>query len=309
MNVGGNLPNRLRNWFGMLAFLSLLIAGLAFGATRVLATGLERDAVADAGSAASSVIRPALEPRDVATPMSGERYASLRDTVRRRVMTGDVTSVEIWNDDGTIVFADNRDRLGQEVPAMRALVHDAHVEGSRTIVEGDTFRALVSIGVGDVAAVVEIDRPHDDIVARAERWLPWTRRGISAAVVFLGLYVAAVAASLIGRRRRAAAANTLPTRVPSGNAAPIEEAHVNVRRRKSDHPDRPRTDGPAYTQPGFREQVEARLSAESELASAREALAAAEVERQRLQQRLDQAESELEDARRRLAELGATAGR
>jgi hypothetical protein len=311
MKIDPRLPNRLRSAFGTLAFLSIAVATIAFGASFVLRSGLEKDAVAEAGKVAGTIVQPALDPQDVLQPMTGDRYAALRQIVRKRVLAPPVTSIEIWNEDGTIVFADRRSRVGEQVPAMRAAIHDAKIEGSSKLVEGDTFRALVGIGVGDAAAVVELDRPMAGIEETADRWLPWVRRGMQAAVVFLALWVAAVALSLIARRGRARQAEQLPQKIRTGNAPPTpeEDAHVNVRRRKTDRPDGVSPDAPAYMQPGFREHLEARREAEDALSNLQQALRASELDRERLQQRLEQTEAELQEARRRLAELGATAGR
>ncbi len=311
MTIEPRLANRLRNAFGTLAFLSLAVAAIAFGASFVLRSGLEKEAIAQAGTLANTIVQPALDPNDVAAPMTGDRYRTIRHLVRKRVLEPPVTSVEIWNGDGTIVFADEKSRVGEQVPAMKSVIHDATIEGSTDVVEGDTFRALVGVGVGDASLVVELDRPMAAIDDTADRWLPWVRRGMQAAVAFLALWVAAVALSVVARRGRAKQADQLPQKVETGNAPPAHEqdAHVSVRRRKTDRPDGVSPDAPAYMQPGFREHLDARREAEDALSNAQQALRASELDRERLQQRLDQTESELQEARTRLAELGATAGR
>jgi hypothetical protein len=311
MRLDPNLANRLRRLFGSLAFVCLLVAGLAYAATWVVRTGLEREAVAEAGKLAGSVLQPELTRADLEAPVPAARYAELRDVVRKRMLEGPVTSVEVWNADGTIVFADRRARLGEQVPTMRPTIHDATIQGSMKLVEGDTFRSLVGVGIaGDASAVVEIDRSYPALVAEAgRRWQPWVRRGVSAAVALLVLYVLAVAASYAQRRRRAGDVDKLPEPTRSGNAAPAEDAHLSVRRRKSDAPETAGPNAPPYMQPGFREHLEARRQAEDALVAAQQALNASELERQRLHQRLTQTEGELEEARRRLADLGATAGR
>jgi hypothetical protein len=332
MTMSPHLPGRLRGWFGTLAFASLVVAGVAYGATIVVRIGLEREAVADAGTLANSIVAPALRPADLDAPIRGERYQSLLSTMRRRVLKPPVTSIEIWKPDGTIVFADRRSLLGQRVPSMRASLHDAHVRGSLRLTEGDTFRALIGVAVGDASAVVEVDRPASGIAEQAGRWRPWVPRGLRAAAAFLVLYGLSVAASLFTRRRRARDAVRLPTRkggTPS--ASPVEDSRLNVRRRRSDRqptdrsaptdppgppgsrggpgpPGPPGSTVPAYMQPGFREHLEARREAEDALTSARQALSASESERQRLRERLEQIESELEEARRRAADHRATTG-
>jgi hypothetical protein len=316
MTLDDKMPNRLRSWFGTLAFLALVVAGLAYGATWVVRAGLERDAVADAGRAAETVIRPALHREDATRAITGARYAELRATIRARIINPPVTSVEIWNEDGTIVFATDRSLVGQRTESMRTTIHDARIRGSMKAVEGDAFRALVGVGLpGGDAVVVEVDRPYASITAQANgRWHPWVERGIRAAIVFLLLYGLAVALSTAQKRRRARAVDALPepARAQHDVPAPAEDAPVAVRRRKSERTESepsPAADAPAYMQPGFREHLEARREAEDALVRVQHALDASELERQRLQDRLTHAEGELADARRRLSDLGATADR
>ena len=313
MRPGTTLPNRLRSWFGTFAFLALLVAGLAYGATWVARIGLEKDAVTAAARVANTVIRPALHPADATAPLGDRRYAELRQTVVRRVVEPPVDGVTIWNENGMVLFDLRRSRLGQTFDGMRDAIHDAKIQGSLHRVDGDTFRAFVGVGLpGGDALVVEVDRPYASIAAQADRrWHPWIARGVEAAIAFAALYVIAVALSIADKRRRARVVDKLPEPQRSPNAAPkpTEEAHVSVRRRHTDSRDGAGPDAPAYMQPGFREHTEARREAEDALVRAHQALDASEMERQRLQDRLTQAELELADARRRLAELGATAGR
>jgi hypothetical protein len=313
MRPGTTLPNRLRSWFGTFAALALLVAGLAYGATLVVRIGLEKDAVAAAGRVADTVIRPALHRTDATAPLADRRYADLRQTVVKRVIAPPVDAVTIWNENGMVMFDLRRSRLGQTFDGMRDTIHDAKIQGSLRDVEGETFRAFVGVGLpGGDAVVVEVDRPYASITAQADRrWHPWIARGIQAAVAFAALYVIAVALSIADKRRRARVVEKLPEPQRSSNAAPkpTEEAHVSVGRRHTDDRGGSAPDAPAYMQPGFREHAEARREAEDALVRAHQALDASELERQRLQDRLTQAETELADARRRLAELGATAGR
>ncbi|HEY3263736.1 MAG TPA: hypothetical protein VGK12_01120 [Actinomycetota bacterium] len=303
------LFNGLRSWLGMLTFLSLLVAGLAYGASWVARMGLEKDAVAETGRLAGSVIEPALTREDVQSPITGARYDELRTLIQDRVLRPSITSLEIWNPDGTIVFADRSSLVGERVPEMRDRIHNVLGGDSRTIVEGDTLRALVGIGLsGGPSAVVEIDRSYAALVAQArEPWDPWVARGLRGAAVLFALYLVAVGVSIVLRRRRASVLEERPkpARPPVAAPPPKAEAKAGARRRK--HDDRPAE--PAYTQPGFREQLEAQRAAEDALVSTKQELDASEVERQRLQQRLARAELELRQARSPQSESGATTGR
>jgi hypothetical protein len=255
------------------------------------------------------VIQPAVTREDVQGPMTGARYDELLALVRERVLRPSITSIEIWNRDGTIVFADRPSLVGERVPEMRETIDDVRTGGSTTLVEGDTLRALVGIGLsGGPAAVVEIDRSYTALVERArERWDPWVDRGVRGAAILLVPYLVAVGLSIVQRRRRARALDKRPKPVRAPSTAPPPEAKekAGARRRKSD--DRP--DAPAYTQPGFREHLEAQRAAEDALVSTTQALGASEVERKRLEQRLARTEHELKETRGRQTETDATAGR
>lgn len=303
------LFNGLRSWLGMLTFLSLLVAGLAYGASWVARMGLEKDALAETGRVAGSVIEPALTREDVQGPMTGARYDEFRTLVQDRVLRPSITSVEIWNADGTIVFSDRSSLVGERVPEMRDRIHTVLGGESRTIVEGDTLRALAAIGLsGGPSAVVEIDRSYAALIEQArEPWDPWVVRGLRGAAVLFALYLVAVGLSIVLRRRRASVLHERPrpARPPVAAPAPKAEANAGARRRKND--DRPPE--PAYTQPGFREQIEAQRAAEDALVSTKQALDASELERQRLQQRLARAELELRQSRSPQSETGATTGR
>jgi hypothetical protein len=323
------LVNGARNWFGTLAFLALLVAGLAYAAVLIERVGLERDAIAEAGKLARSVIQPALTGEDLDGPMSGGRYAEMRALVKRRVLRPPVSSVEIWNKDDTVVFADRAGLVGNRSSSMLDALHDAR-SGAATHVEGDTLQVLVGIHVdGGGDAVVEIDRSNAAIVEQArEHWNPWVARALRAAVILLALYVVAVALSIVLRRRRARAGERLPKGLPKtarrtgpktgpqtapkpaakSNAAPAPAAAAAKAEPVADgrKTKAPAPVVPPYVQPGFRENVEARREAEAALVSTKQALEASEGRREHLQKRLTKAESELEDAKRRLGELDPT---
>jgi hypothetical protein len=301
-----NMLNGLRSWLGMLTFLSLLVAGLAYGASWVARMGLEKDAVAETGRLAGSVIEPALTRDDVAAPVSGTRYDELRTLVHDRVSRPSITSVEIWNQDGSIVFADRSSLAGERVPEMRDTIHDVRTDGPTTLVEGDILRAFVAIGLsGGPAAVVEIDRSYTALVEQArEPWDPWVARGLRGAVVLFALYLVAAGLSIVQRRRRAHAREELPKKSLPRTPAPAAKTEANAgthRRKRDDHAGQP-----AYTHPGFREHLEARRAAEDALISTKQALDASEADRQHLKQRLARTELELKQARGPRSETGAT---
>jgi len=334
MTFARDLPRRLRSLFGTVTFLALAIAAVGFGATWVVRIGLERDAVAEAGKVAGTVLEPALTTDDVRRPVTGARYTQIRRLVQAKVVGDGVGSVEIWRADGTVVFALHRGLIGEAPATMRTVVHDTLSRGSSKIVEGDTFRALVAIRPSaDVGAVVELDRSYAAMTASASRWRPWTDRGVGAAIVCFVLYLLCVVASFVEKRTRAKPTMELPEHlrrsdsprrrrsdadadaepevdpIPTrATAGAIQDSHVSVRSRPAAGDEAP-ANVPAYMQPGFRDQMLAKRHTEEALGTVQQALATSEQERTRLQERLRAAEAELERTRGGPTDSGATAGR
>ena len=265
----------LRALWATLAVICLLGAGVAYGVTRYRLMELEQQAGRDARKLAVDVIQPALTRADVSAPIRGDRLEQVRSAIQTEVLEGPVGSIRIWSGDGTIVFADDPKVIGEQDPAIREQMHTPSagttVHGFTT---GDRFHSLVVMHIGKPPTLmaVELVRSHEALVAEAkEPWYPWVARSIQFAIAFAVLWVVTwvgFAAFGIVRRgvaqRRADAAKEPPP-VP-GNRAGV-----------------PDEDLPAYMQPGFQQEVEARRQAEVEAAAAR-------AERDELARRLQQAQ-------------------
>jgi hypothetical protein len=281
------LGSKLRSLWAMLVMILLLVAGVALGATRYIQSDLERDATRDARKVVTDVIGPMLVPADAASPIRGPRYEALLAAVEEHVLAGPINRVRLWRADGTILFADDPDLVGQRDPEMRDEIHAAVAGTAESWVAGARFRTLTSVRVGDppVVLAVELDRSHPAIVEQSrERWYPWAIRAGVGAGISLGLYVATVLvfALLDALVRRRAARRRDPAR----------NGHSGRGRASTQEPDESL---PIYMQPGFQEEVQARHRTQ-------EALAAAERERRDLRDRARQLEAELEEAKRRLEE-------
>ena len=264
-----------------LAVILLVGAGAAYGVTRYLQNDLEADATKDARKLSVDVLQPLLIPADAQDPVRGTRYDELRSAVEQRVLAGPITAVHLWATDGTILFADRRELVGDREPAMRDDIHAVIAGTSRSSVEGDRFRTLTVLEIGSPPTLVaaELVRSHTAIVeASKETWYPWVRRGIAGAIACAVLYVlTAIAFLVVGMlasrsadRRKAPEAS--PAR-PHRSAAPVRDEDL-----------------PAYMQPGFQEEVEARRRIEEELTATRH-------ERDALRERVQRLEAELAGAR------------
>jgi hypothetical protein len=78
MRLDPNLPDRLRRRLGRLAFLGAIVVGVAYAATWAVRTGLERDALAEAGNMAGSVVQPELDRADLQGPCPARGTRSWR---------------------------------------------------------------------------------------------------------------------------------------------------------------------------------------------------------------------------------------
>jgi hypothetical protein len=283
------LGRELRALWGTLAAVFVLGAGVAYGATWYTQGGLETEATRDARRLAIDVLQPMLVPSDAASPIRGERYEQLLGYVDERVLAGPINRVRLWRPDGTIVFADDPSFVGRRDPGMRDDIHAVIAGTSESVVQGDRFRTLTLVRLGEppVLVAVELSRSHSAIVERArDRWYPWAiRAGVAAGVCVVLYIVTVIGFGLFG---------ALKGRVrPVGRKEPAQpgrktlQGHAAAKAKEADVP--------AYMMPGFQEQVQARQRAEDSLETL-------ERERNDLRERVRRLESELEEAKRGLPE-------
>lgn len=265
----------LRALWATLAVICLLGAGVAYGVTRYRLMEIEEQAGRDARKLAVDVIEPAITTGDVSAPIRGERLAEVRSAIEGRALEGPVNAIRIWSADGTIVFADDPKVIGEQDPGIREEIHAPNAGTTvHTFTTGERFHSLVVMHIGKPPTLmaVELVRPHAALVAKAQDpWYPWVARAIKFAIAFAVLYVVTwvgfAAYGIVRRRvsRRRAEAAKEPPVIPGRRAGVSDE------------------DLPAYMQPGFQSEVEARRQAEAEAASAR-------AERDELARRLRQAQ-------------------
>ncbi|HEX5951133.1 MAG TPA: hypothetical protein VFZ96_09025, partial [Actinomycetota bacterium] len=143
-----NRGRELRALWATLAVICLLVAGVAYGATRYLQSELEADATRDARKLTNEVLEPLLTANDASAPLHGDRYDQLLAAVRERVLAGPVTGVVLWAQDGTVLFADERQLVGEQRTKMREELHSAIAGSSTSAVEDGEFRTLTSMRVG-----------------------------------------------------------------------------------------------------------------------------------------------------------------
>jgi len=263
----------LRALWATLAVICLLGAGVAYGVTRYRLYELEQQATREARRLAVDVIEPALTPNDISAPMRGDRQAQMRALVESKVLTDPIKAVRIWSGDGQVVFADDPKLIAEREPAMRDDIHTLTAgTAAHGSVTGERFRTLVVMHVGKSQTLMaaELIRSHTSLIAKAkDPWYPWIARAIRFAIAFAVLYVvtwvAFAAFDVVRRRVERQRAEAKKQDVAAGRRAPVAVEDL-----------------PAYMQPGFQQEVEARRHAEAEAASAR-------AERDELARRLEEA--------------------
>jgi hypothetical protein len=287
MIVRSKLSGEIRAWWATLTAICLLGAAVAYGVTWYRQGELEREATRDARRLVVDSLQPVLTPADLEDPIRGERYEQLAAEVDDHLLGGPINVVVIWRDDGTILFADDPARVGQKEPEVRDEIHAVAAGTSEGMVDGERFRVFTSLRVGEDGelAAVEVGRSHAAIVAEAQDpWYPWVKRGLILAVVFAALYVATgIFFAVLGR---------LDARSARAGSAPSERQPSRAEKKARPAPD---ADLPAYMQPGFQEEMQARRRVEEELE-------AVEKERDSLRARVRHLESELESQRARPSE-------
>lgn len=273
----------LRALWATLTGILLLLGGVAYAANLYFASELERGATRDARKLAIDVIQPLLSPADASAPIRGARYDQILASLEENVLAGPINRVRLWRADGTILFADDPSLVGSREADMRDDIHAVTAGTSESQVQGDRFRTLTSIRVGEPAILlaVELGRSHEALVEPAsERWNPWVVRAGVAAGVCVALYVAtAVFFSVFGAMKRRPKTEKLKSR----------DAERGGRKAQKDA-EPADAELPPYMQAGFQDEFQSRKRAE-------EALAAAERQRDALVERVRVLELELETAR------------
>lgn len=263
-----NRGRELRALWATLAVICLLGAGAAYGATRYLQSELEADATQDARKLTNEVLEPLLSAKEVSAPVRGDHYGALLAEVRGRVLAGPITGIRLWAQDGTVLFSDDRQMVGERDARMREDLHASIAGSSESVVEGDEFHTLTSMRVGQPPTIVtaELIRSHAAIVEESrEQWYPWVGRGLTAAGVLAVLWiVTAIAFSVVGvAQARRVEHRKVEVAAPARRA---ERVTAQVAVAPAAGPGLPASDEdlPAYMRPGFREEVEARRRMEME---------------------------------------------
>jgi hypothetical protein len=256
------------------AFLFALGAALAVWAS-INARGEAIDqASADTGITARTELAPLLQPRDLNSPITGQRAEDLAAGIERSITSiGPVEEVRIFSALGRILYADEPRFVGTRPSYLRNLTFEVASGEQQQLLRDGRLQTYVPIWLspgGDVA-VAELSQPLDPIVSEAtSQWY----RIVGGAALLLLLSLGMVMAS---------------TRAPARSTVPVQVYRTVPYRAPLDPRPTPTGEAPIYQQPGFRELEEQRQDAE------RRAMA--------IEENFRAVQARLKDAQRQVKEL------
>ncbi len=209
--------------------------------------------VAQARSIADSSLSLVFEPSDVTAPVAAVRAAELTTQIQSVVVDpSDFDQITVYSPEGTILYSTEVGRIGNELPGesdrIKAALKDTpqitNYQGNISIMLPLVFRS----GVGD-PAVVQLTRPDTPIATAAA---PWNTNAVFlfAMLIVLGLAVFGVA------RLLSVVANSPERAAELPRAVAVAQQPVRA----------------AASQPGMREEAEARRRAEDRATAAEEHL-------------------------------------
>jgi hypothetical protein len=161
---------------------------------------LTEEATASGQALVEAALVPELTVADALHPATDVRYAEIAGAVDRQILAdGTISSVTIWSPDGTILFAEDTQLVGQQVRSMRVPILDVLQGQARSELVRDSLRTLVPVQLGEGASVaVEFDRAGAPVRSAAD---PWRLMGlIAAAGAVLAALLLARSFSRLGRR-------------------------------------------------------------------------------------------------------------
>jgi signal transduction histidine kinase len=175
--------------FALTSFLVFVLVGVAITYFRAadLREREEQAAMSRAELIADEMVSPLLTSRLLATPLTGERYATVNLVVdRAKSNDPGIERVKIWGLDGTILYADEASLVGNHPEPEEDLleaIEEGEVESEISDLSGDentaergladrlfeTYVPVRETDGGPVVAVVEVYRDYAVIQAEIDR--------------------------------------------------------------------------------------------------------------------------------------------
>jgi hypothetical protein len=278
--LGSLVRRERRPLWGAFTFILAMAVGLSVWAAlnaRAEATG---QAEVDAELAAQTELAPMLQPRDLTSPITGNRATELAAEIERSITSvSPVDDVRIFSPLGRILYTADSKFVGTRPSYLRNLTFEVASGGEmQSIVRDGLLQTYVPIWLsagGDVA-VAELSQPLGPVVAEASAG--WYRIALVAGVLMFGSIAMVVVTTNAGATPAASMqryTTAVPRRLPS-DVNPIA------------------FETPLYQQPGFREIEEQRQEAERRASAVEENFRA-------VQKRLKEALAQVKELEGRLA--------
>ena len=250
-----------RNIYRLARTLLLTLAALlALGAIGSMFLGAKaidqakRSATEQAQTIADDSLSLALLPSDVISPASDSRADLI--TAHLTPVLFDLTpwdDVAIWSTDGTIVYSTDRSLIGQRPEEARTSVHNTTTRGTvSSEQQNGMFTVLVPLRFrsdGAIAAAIQLGRPDEPIVAAGRPWR------YNAILMTIGVIIALIL--LYRVMRLSSAESSRSSFMPMHDRvapAPVVQRSIEA------------------TNPGLREEAEARRKAEERARASEERL-------------------------------------
>jgi hypothetical protein len=249
----GSLATRERRpLWGWLSFL--LILGIGF--SLVMAGRARSSAIAevalDAELTAQTELAPLLEPRDLVSPIVGERATDLGNEIDASILSvSRIDAVRIYSSIGRILYADDPAIVGTRPSYLRDLTFQVANGDARSAVRGGMVQTFVPIWLVPDGTVVVAEMSQVLGPVASKTTAPWYRVALALTALLFASLAMFVVTSL-------ARPMTMPVQVyhPTGGARLGKGGHET----------------PLYEHPGFRAIEEQRQSAEERARTAEEDL-------------------------------------
>ncbi len=181
----------------LFAVVSLILVSVTgFGLSRYLADNVrsgEIDGAAeDAQNRVASLITSQLSPEQLTGPLSEADYAALDGFVQDEVIAGSTVRVDIWSQDGTLLYSSEEpSTIGQVSSTDGALADALTGDVGASVLTIDSQQRLAAYGplsfddVGGISAALEIHELYASVAARIQRFETTIYVGVAAALAFL----------------------------------------------------------------------------------------------------------------------------
>ncbi|MEX2421585.1 MAG: hypothetical protein WD670_07180 [Actinomycetota bacterium] len=239
----GSLARRQRRplWAWLAFAMVVAVAVSLFNASRGRSAAIA-EAEIDAKLTAQTELATLLEPRDLETPVTGERAVELSTAIGSQITSvSRIDEVRIYSSVGRILYADDPSIVGTRPSYLRELTFEVANGDPESHARGGMLQTFVPIWLAPdgVVVVAEMSQPLDPVTSTASG--PWNTVALACGGFLLGaiamIVVTSVARSATlpgpvydygsrsGSRAQPTGAGTAPARIQQPGVREIQELH------------------------------------------------------------------------------------